>query len=210
MTIAMTAPIKPYSPPTRRGSETRSKVIKAGIRCIIDHGFHNASTNTIARQANVTWGTLQHQFGDKASLLEAILEFCFEQHMEQMAASTGQQQTLKERISSLVDTVWRSQQTEHNRVIAEILQGIQRDSELKQRFNPSLQKLRDAYNQQWQDFFADVAIDVEQMEAIKQLTYSALRGLYIDLPIRSSSEGIELAKQLLKQAIFDAFSTAQA
>ena len=168
---------KHYSPSTKRGSDTYCKVINAGIRCISEKGFHNASTNKIAKEADVTWGVLQHQFGDKARLLEAILEYCFEQQMNKISLSTSANQPLDSRVDALFEAIWENQQTDTALVLWEILYGVRRDPQLSERFQPTLQKLRDLYDQQWQLLFDDIAISPESMAAVKELTFSALRGL---------------------------------
>lgn len=197
---------KNYSPSTRRGSDTHSKVINAGIRCISENGFHSASTNKIAKEADVTWGVLQHQFGDKARLLEAILEYCFEQQMGKISLSTSISQPLDARIDALLEAIWENQQTDSALVLWEILYGVRRDPELSERFQPTLQKLRDLYDQQWQLLFSDIAISPELMAAVKELTFGALRGLSYELSIRSSASAINRAKELLKQQVLVIFN----
>lgn len=199
---------KNYSPSTRRGSDTHLKVIHAGIHCIIQSGFHNASTNKIAREANVTWGVLQHQFGDKARLLEAILEYCFEQQMGKISQAISPGQTLKTRVNSVIEAIWQNQQTDSALALQEILYGVRRDAKLSERFLPTMQKLRNLYNEEWQLFFSDISISTEQMEAIKELTFSTLKGLSYEVSIRSSPNSINGAKELLKQQVFTLFSTA--
>lgn len=194
------------SPSTKRGTATYQKVINAGIEYIARQGFHQASTNKIAKAAGVTWGTLQHQFGDKARLLEAILEACFDQQMQQLEQSTNTDQPLEQRIDAIIEALWRNQQTASSRSMQEILLGVQDDTELSARFNPTLQKLRNLHNQQWQDFFADISISDEKMEAIKQLVFATLRGLAFDVTVRSSDQSILAAKELLKKTMLNAFT----
>ncbi len=57
-----------------RGGLTREKVILAAAECVAEEGFAAAHTNRIAERAGVTWGVLQHHFGDQAGLLDAVLE----------------------------------------------------------------------------------------------------------------------------------------
>lgn len=193
-------------PTTKRGSATYHKVISAGIQCICEAGFHNASTNKIAKAAGVTWGTLQHQFGDKARLLEAILEFCFDEQMQQISLAMPTGQSLERRVDAFIEAVWRNQQTNSSRALQEILLGVQGDPELRERFSPTLLKLRNLYDDQWQEFFADVDLPKQRMEAVKELTFCTLRGLAADITIRSSDGPIQMAKALLKTAVVNIFS----
>lgn len=194
---------KTNQPLTKRGSATFQKVISAGIQCITEDGFHNASTNKIAKTAGVTWGTLQHQFGDKARLLEAILEFCFAEQMDQLAQSASTEQPLEQRVDAIIEAIWRNQQNDSARALQEILLGVQGDPELSERFSPTLLKLRNLYDEQWARFFEDVNLPNQQMEAVKEFTFSTLRGLAVDITIRSSDKSIQRAKALLKTAVIN-------
>lgn len=196
---------KTFTPSTKRGADTYQKVINAGISAIANDGFHHSSTNKIAKLAGVTWGTLQHQFGDKARLLEAILEFCINDLINQLNNSINANTPIEDRVDQLIEAIWHNQQTESNRAMQEILIGVQTDPELRQRFNPTMQKLRDLYNAQWQQLFSDFAMEESESDAIKQLTYSTLRGLASDLPLRSTDTAIHGAKAILKQTLTQLF-----
>ena len=56
------------------GAATRARMLDAVVECILENGYYEASSNAIARQAGVTWGAIQHQFGTRQALLLAVLE----------------------------------------------------------------------------------------------------------------------------------------
>jgi AcrR family transcriptional regulator len=53
---------------------TRQRVLDAAVSCIIELGFYRASSNAIARHADVTWGVIQYHFGTREALMLAVLE----------------------------------------------------------------------------------------------------------------------------------------
>ncbi|WTX00079.1 TetR/AcrR family transcriptional regulator [Streptomycetaceae bacterium NBC_01309] len=57
----------------KNDESTREKVVEAAIACILDKGFYRASSNEIARRAGVSWGVIQHYFGNRESLMVATL-----------------------------------------------------------------------------------------------------------------------------------------
>ncbi|MBV8863213.1 MAG: TetR/AcrR family transcriptional regulator [Mycobacterium sp.] len=56
------------------GAETRRRIIAAAMRCVAEHGYSQASIRQIARQAEMTSGSLYHYFPNKAELLKATVE----------------------------------------------------------------------------------------------------------------------------------------
>jgi AcrR family transcriptional regulator len=58
---------------TRRGDETRAKLIEATRQVVRDVGYAHASTRAIAHAAGVAEGTIYRHFPDKASLFFATV-----------------------------------------------------------------------------------------------------------------------------------------
>lgn len=65
---------RPRRTQEERSAETRAKVVAAATECVAELGFRGATMNAIAARAGVTWGAMQHQFGDKDAILDAVLE----------------------------------------------------------------------------------------------------------------------------------------
>jgi len=188
---------------TRKGIQTHDRVVQAGIECIAELGFHAASTNKIAARAGVTWGTLQHQFGDKVTLLESILEAAYVDQAAAIFGATSPETPLRPRISALLDAFWREQSSPASIALADIIRSVLADPEYRTRFLPQLTRLRDSYNKHWNVMFADVQLPKEVFEATKQLAFAAIRGLALEIQVRSSDRSILAAKALLANMLFD-------
>lgn len=91
----------------RRGQETREKVIQAAAACVAEEGFDSANTNRIVERAGVTWGVLQHHFGDKSGLLDAVLERGMDELEAGFEAITIEGDDIQKRVARVVDGTWR-------------------------------------------------------------------------------------------------------
>ena len=183
---------------TKKGLQTQERVIAAGISCVARFGFHGASTNKIAEHAGVTWGTLQHQFGDKATLLSAILDSAYQQQTVSVRQRVSMQTPLAQRVGDLIEAMWDFQNTEASLALDDTIRGVLTDEDLRPRLLGQLRRLRDDNNQYWKTLFHDTALNDEQFETAKQLCSATVRGLAADRSVRSSETPILAAKEQLK------------
>jgi AcrR family transcriptional regulator len=85
-------------------ADTRGRVIRAAVDCIIDLGFYRgSSTNEIARRAGVTWGVIQHYFGTREGLMLAVLEDGAAHMISTVERARIDGSTASERMSQLID-----------------------------------------------------------------------------------------------------------
>lgn len=68
------APRRPTTGRQERGDRTRELLIDETVRCIREEGFSAASTRHIIERAGMSWGVIQHHFGDRDGLLTAVIE----------------------------------------------------------------------------------------------------------------------------------------
>jgi AcrR family transcriptional regulator len=107
--------IKPEPTMTRAGqprtrsdsngeTDARERVINATVECIIDLGFYRgSSTNEIARRAGVTWGVIQHYFGNREGLMLAVLQDAGRHMVETVVEAHIDAATVEERMAQLID-----------------------------------------------------------------------------------------------------------
>jgi AcrR family transcriptional regulator len=100
----------------KRGLETRARLLDVAIRCLADSGGEPVSANRIAKDAGVTWGTVQHQFADLDGLWVAVIT---EIHYRSWASGpdTPRRGTLRERVEGAIESVWRYLDTTEGRAL---------------------------------------------------------------------------------------------
>lgn len=69
-----TTPRRPATGRQERGDRTRDLLIEETVRCIREEGFSAASARHIIDRAGVSWGVIQHHFGDRDGLLTAVVD----------------------------------------------------------------------------------------------------------------------------------------
>jgi AcrR family transcriptional regulator len=79
----------------------RGQIVDAAIATILELGFYRASSNEIARKANVSWGSIQYHFGTREGLLLAVVEELNERFTKTMKQAQVSGNTLEERLHSL-------------------------------------------------------------------------------------------------------------
>jgi AcrR family transcriptional regulator len=118
------------SKPSKR-EITRQKVINAAIDCIYKEGFNAAHTNKIAKEAGVSWGVLQYHFGDKDTLLQAVLDAIFAQFFSTISEARLDGKDLHSRVAQLIDVIWGLVSHKEYRVSVAILRNAGKDKDSK-------------------------------------------------------------------------------
>ena len=104
-----------------RSAETREKVIRAAIACIAEEGFRRATTTRIAERAGISRGALQHQFGERGTILAAVLERVLQEFHGRLAGFTTRATSLEARGRALVEASWNLVREHTYRAYREIL-----------------------------------------------------------------------------------------
>ncbi|WP_244168703.1 TetR/AcrR family transcriptional regulator [Mycobacterium malmoense] len=66
-------------------------LIDETVRCIREEGFSAASARHIIERAGVSWGVIQHHFGDRDGLLTAVIEDAVDRLVASLEVLAGEQ-----------------------------------------------------------------------------------------------------------------------
>ena len=155
-----------------RTAEMRTRVMTAVVESITKVGYQRTTAAEIARRAGVTWGAVQHHFGDKDGILLAVLEESFEHFAECLAEPPDETAKLEERVDLFVDRSWKHFSSPLYRSTFQILLNLPPDVE------PSWQKVMlGNWTRVWSRYFYD-GRRVRQRDAdLMQYTVSVFSGL---------------------------------
>jgi AcrR family transcriptional regulator len=113
-----------------RTADTRRRVMAAVVESIAEVGYQGTTAAEIARRAGVTWGAVQHHFGDKDGILMAVLSRGFERFAERLSEAPDDGTDLGKRVALFVDRSWEHFASPQFRSTFEILLNLPPDLEL--------------------------------------------------------------------------------
>jgi AcrR family transcriptional regulator len=155
-----------------RTAETRDKVMRAVVESIAEAGYQKTTSAEIARRAGVTWGAVQHHFGDKDGILMAVLEESFANFARVLAAAPSEDECLEKRVTRFVDLAWEHFGGPQFRSTFEILLNVPQDLELTWQ-----QEMLATWYGIWSRYFPDSNPRLRRTVDLMHYTVSTLAGL---------------------------------
>ncbi len=182
---------------------TREKVIGAAIEAIYRDGFHAAHTNRIAEEAGVSWGVLQYHFGDKDSLLQAVIDTIFDDFETTLKETSLKGDNLQQRVRQLIDVVWQLVSKKEYRVSIAILRNAGKDDNSQINGQKQLARWAKRTSELWDALFEGMVREPRQSEVARHLMFATLRGMADEINPRSikTNKAIELECDALAEAV---------
>jgi AcrR family transcriptional regulator len=190
-----------------RRAATRERILAAVVESIAEVGFQRTTASEIARRAGVTWGAVQHHFGAKHGILEAVLA----ESVARLADRTSgipADAPLAARVELFVERAWEHFSSAHYRSMLEILLHLAPgDRERRPDWRDGMERALDAI---WSRVFPDAALSKPRARALQRYTTSVLSGLasLAALDGRGTTRAPEL--RLLAQSLLRELSSAAA
>ncbi len=190
-------------PKASKREATREKVIRAAIDCIYRDGFNAAHTNRIAAQAGVSWGVLQYHFGDKDGLLQAVIDYIFDDFSKTLEGTRLEGGALQPRVRQLIDVIWKLVSKKEYRVSIAILRNAGKDETSSINGQKQLARWARKTSQLWHELFEDSLQEPQQSDIARHLLFAALRGMVDEINPRSAKtkKAIQLECDALSEAI---------
>lgn len=190
------------SKPTKREA-TRENVIRAAITSIYRDGFHAAHTNRIAQEAGVSWGVIQYHFGDKDSLLQAVIDHIFDDFTATLEATSLQGDDLQQRVRQLIDVIWALVSKKEYRVSIAILRNVGKDKASSINGQKQLTRWAKRTSELWDGLFEGKVQEPRQSEIARHLLFATLRGMVDEINPKNikTKKSIQQECEALSQAI---------
>ena len=169
------APLRERRSQAERTAETRARIIDAVVESIAEVGYPRTTAAEIAKRAGVTWGAVQHHFGGKDGILDAVLEHSFGRFAALVGPAEVAQGRLADRVSLFVERAWEhfSSPTYHS-----TFQILLHDAgEAGDAGTPWQHTMRDSFEEVWRACFGEEVPRPKGRFALQHYTISVLTGL---------------------------------
>jgi len=169
----MSAPVRRTQ--AERTAETRRRILEAVVESIAEVGFQRTTATEIAKRAGVTWGAVQHHFGAKGGILEAVLEDTFERFEEKLG-DIPEDEPLARRVSLFVERAWEHFGSPHFRSTFEILlhHGKGEDGDAPPHWQETMFR---AFDRVFERLFSDTRLARRERGALHQYAVAEMMGL---------------------------------
>jgi AcrR family transcriptional regulator len=157
-----------------RTAETRAKILAAVVESIGEVGFHRTTAVEITRRAGVTWGAVQHHFGDKDGILLAVLEDSFARFAARLEDADVADLPLEQRVELFVERAFLHFTSREYASTFEILLDHLRREDGDARWQLEMSR---AWDRVWRRFFADAPLPRRRQGVLQHYTISVLSGL---------------------------------
>ena len=195
----MSAPVRRTQ--AERTAETRRRILDAVVESIAELGFQRTTATEIAKRAGVTWGAVQHHFGAKGGILEAVLEDTFER-FEARLGDVAADAPLARRVALFVERAWEHFSSAHFRSTFEILlhHGKGEDEEVPPHWQEKI--FRD-FDRVFERLFSNTGLLRRERAALHQYAVAELMGLaaleMLDQPRPRGGQLALLERTLLRE-----------
>ncbi|MFC4604283.1 TetR/AcrR family transcriptional regulator [Rhodococcus kronopolitis] len=189
----------------KRGLETRARLLEVAIACLADSGSEPVSANRVAKEAGVTWGTVQHQFGDLDGLWVAVVtEIHARSWVELPGPWPARDGSLRERVEGAIDSVWTYLDTTEGRALTALRSWLPpRPSDLAAEYPRTAAALA-AREHDWIhgfDYLMDgLDLDPAKLHQVRCLLPAAVRGLGSERQLGFTSE-LDVARRALAEVL---------
>jgi AcrR family transcriptional regulator len=165
----------------KRGLETREQLLKQALFCLAEGGPESVSANAVAKRAGVTWGTIQHQFGDVDGLWAAVLEYV-DAHRGPVFENLPAQEDLGARVDAVVQMMWAAMELPGSMAIYSLRDSLPRQRERLLAAMPRTAEAMARWEEEWTSIceksFAGLDVDAKRLMRVRHLLPGAIRGIY--------------------------------
>lgn len=186
---------------TRRGADTREKILQATVACIVRSGFAAMTVENVMAEAGISRGSVLHQFPNRVALAIETVARSMREVMDQAGVLAARIEDPFTRLADYAQIVWETHSMPEGLALTEILQAARWDEELATGIRPFTQKAEDEVAMQLVALAREAGFpDPQVMVARGWLLVASARGLIIESRLGYARPIIAEAVEEMKQS----------
>ncbi len=115
----------------QRGIAVQERILDAAVRALVEHGYAGTSTLRIQQMAEVSRGSLLHQFPSRDALLVAAVQHLAEARFNELSTRTAWPADSRARIRAAVMAMWSTYQQDYFWAATELWLAARHNAELR-------------------------------------------------------------------------------
>ena len=171
---------EPAGHQARKALATRERILKAVIELINESGLAGATSGQIALRAGITWGAVQHHFGNKDEIMVAVLYRAQDIYLKQLSEGKLNEGPIKTRVNRFVDIVWEHYRSDLYFAFSEILRAWHLNSRSSQTPAFSVDEHQDKHVRLMADMFEGYPIPRSTLKDSFRFVHRFLAGFAMD------------------------------
>lgn len=178
-----------------RTATTRAKIIAAVNEAIADVGFQRTTASEITQRAGVTWGAVQHHFGDKDGILIAVLEDSFNRFAARLAEVEVEGLAIERRVERFVErALAHFTSREYASTFEILLDHMRREGAWRTDGANWQAAMARAWDREWRRFFGDAPVPRARHGVLQHYTIAVLSGVATLLRIEGGDARLRAAE----------------
>jgi len=151
-------------------------MLDAVVECVLDNGYYEASSNAIARQAGVTWGAIQHQFGTREALLLAVLEDRWQRLTDRIESTEVSGASLEERLACVMGALEEHYGSPEFLVLTQIMLDLVQSPASSEATKRAVAAHGRNLTRAWRPLFAEALGEAAADEELVRYAFLTIRG----------------------------------
>lgn len=184
-----------------RSAESRAKILEAAVACISELGAAETTTQRIARRAGLTWGAIQHHFGEKNAILVTVVEHALDDIVAELGEISKVRGTIGERVHALIGGLWPHYSGPLYRAGVEILLSARGDESIRSRADEIRYRAIKEVGRAWGALFADLDIPRKRHGVAQRVALAMLSGFALEVAMRDEAVGFSTELTALERTL---------
>lgn len=160
-----------------RGDRTRTRILDAAIRVLVDQGYARASTLAIQAEAGVTRGRLLHHYPSRDKLLMAAVDHLARTRIEEMPSQVDWPADPADRIGPAIDLGWSTFHQPYFVASMELWTAARTNEQLRSALVPTERRLGPTVRQAVAGFLGPELTSRPRYPELYPLLLSSMRGV---------------------------------